>query len=439
MEVRKVEKIPNLPKKLRVCAYARVSKEKESMIHSLNAQVGYYAKFIQKNNKWKYIGVYADEGISGTRNDRPEFQRMMEDARNGGIDLIVTKSVSRFARNVVTLLRACRELKNLKVDVFFEEQNLYLISAAGEMMLTLFASVAEEEAKNVSQHMRWRIQKDMERGMIWGGNDPFGYHIEKRVFSIIPEEAVVVKRIFKMYQSGMGDTLIAKKLNKEGVKSQRIGKWSKSTVRALLINPTYCGDLLLQKTYRPDYISKKYKLNKDIVPSYYVSDHHEGIVSQELYQECLAIRALRNETFKTRKKANVYPFTKMIKCGCCGSSFHHKVCTYQPKWMCKQADKMGKEYCTNKAIPERVLYKVVNNVLNLEEFDETIFKSKVKEMVAYPNNLLVFYFSDGTSKEVTWEMPSRKESWTEEMKEEMRRLNLGERNHRYNPKLHQNV
>lgn len=437
MEISKLETIPNLPKKLNVCAYARVSKEKESMIHSLNAQVSYYAKYIQSNKKWKYVGVYADEGISGTRKDRPEFQRMLADARDGKIDLIVTKSISRFARNVVILLSACRELKNLRVDVYFEEQNLYLISAAGELMLTLFASVAEEEAKNVSLHMRWRIQKDMERGMLWGGNDPFGYHIEKRIFHIVPEEAKVVERIFKMYQSGMGDTLIAKTLNKEGVKSQRVGRWSKATVGRLLLNPTYCGDLLLQKTYRPDYISKKYKINHDNVPSYYVSEHHEGIVSQELYQECLAIRALRVEKVKPKKQRTTYPFTGMIKCGCCGHSFHHKFCTYKPKWMCKSADQMGVDYCTNKAIPERALYKMVNEVLGLTEFDEGIFKEKVKEIEAYPGNLLIFHFNDGTSKEATWIMPSRKDSWTPEMKEAMRQLNLGEKNHRYNPKLHQ--
>lgn len=418
MDIIKIQTLPNAPIRKRVVAYARVSKEKESMIHSLNAQVSYYSKYIQRHKGWKYAGVYADEGISGTRTDRPEFNRMMEDAREKKFEIIITKSISRFARNTVALLNAVRELKRLDIDVYFEEQNIHSISYEGEIMLTILATTAEEEAKNMSEHMHWRIEKDMEQGLLWGGNSPYGYNIEKRKFSIVPEEARVVRMMFDLYKGGMGDTAIAKYLNNKGIKPKKINRWTKTTVRNLLINITYTGDLILQKTYRPNCFDKKWKINKDARPKYHVKKNHEGIISRELYQECLYLRAQR--TPKNREAPKVYPFTRMIKCGCCGSSFHHKVCLYQDKWMCKEADKMGRDYCTNKAIPERVLYKVVADVLGLAEFDEAIFKAKVKEITAKPNNLLEFYMKDGSIKEVTWTAPSRKESWTPEMREQAR-------------------
>ena len=420
MDIRKVSSLPKNPGKLRVCAYARVSKEKETMLHSLNAQVDYYSKFIKSHKEWVFSGIYADEGISGTKTDRPDFNRMMEDAHNGKIDLIITKSVSRFARNLVMLLSTCRELKRIGVDVYFEEQDIHSLSYEGELMLTIFAATAEEEVKTMSLNMYWRIQKDMERGFIWGGTDPFGYRIENKKYIIIPKEAEIVRMIFNLYKSGMGDTAIAKLLNKKGIKPARIDRWSKETVRQLLTNITYSGDLLLQKTYRPVMSCKRYRLNRDVKPQYLVENNHKGIVSRELFQECLLIRANRRLNQKNRKPPQKYPFTKMIKCGCCGSSFHHKVCVYQNKWMCKEADKMGRDYCTNKAIPERVLYKVINEVLGTTEFDENLFYEKIEGMVAYPNNLLVINFKDGTSKEITWVTPSRKESWTPEMKEKAR-------------------
>ena len=244
MDIIKLTDLPENKGELRVCAYARVSKEKETMLHSLNAQVDYYTKYIKSHKEWKLVGIYADEGISGTKTDRPDFNRMMEDAHNGKIDLIITKSVSRFARNLVMLLASVRELKRIGVDVYFEEQNIHTMSFEGEIMLTIFAATAEEEVKNMSMNMYWRIQKDMERGLIWGGNDPFGYHIENKQHTIVPKEAKVVKMIFDLYEGGMGDTAIAKLLNKQGIKPARINRWSKTTVRNLLLNITYTGDLI---------------------------------------------------------------------------------------------------------------------------------------------------------------------------------------------------
>ena len=169
MQIQKVPQIPVLPKKKRVAAYCRVSTGKDAMLHSLSAQISYYNKLIQSHADWLYCGVYADEGISGTKNDRDEFLRMLNDCREGKLDLLLTKSISRFARNTVTLLQTVRELKTLNVDVYFEEQRIHSISAEGELMLTILASFAQEESRSVSENMKWRIKKSFEAGCPWNG------------------------------------------------------------------------------------------------------------------------------------------------------------------------------------------------------------------------------------------------------------------------------
>jgi DNA invertase Pin-like site-specific DNA recombinase len=245
MNIDKVERIQKLPNKKRVCAYARVSAEKEMSLHSLSYQISYYSQLIQSHRDWTYVGVYSDEGISGTKVDRPGFQRMMEDARDGKIDLILTKSVSRFARNTVVLLEACRELKNLGVDVYFEEQKINSMSYEGELMLTLQASFAQEETRSTSLNQRWRIKKDFEEGRLWGGANCVGYKIVNRKFVIDEATSPIVRRVYSLYLDGLGDHAIAKLLNEEGVPSLKGGRWAQSHIKSMLTNVTYKGDLLL--------------------------------------------------------------------------------------------------------------------------------------------------------------------------------------------------
>ena len=224
--VTEIAAIAPIKKLKKVCAYARVSKDKDAMLQSLSSQVSHYNKLISSNPEWQFAGVYADEGISGTKEDRPEFLKMVEDAKAGKIDMIITKSISRFGRNTETVIKTVRMLKAINVDVYFETQKMHTLSEEGEFMLTVLASYYQEEARSVSENMKWRIKKDFEQGIAWGGNDNFGYKLNGRTLEIIPEQAKIVKRIFEMYINGLGVMAIAKALNEEGIKSTMGGKWT---------------------------------------------------------------------------------------------------------------------------------------------------------------------------------------------------------------------
>ena len=214
---RVIEKVafpaPSAPKLTRVAAYARVSSAKDAMPHSLSAQVSYYNSLIQRHPGWIFCGVYADEGLTGTRVDRENFQRLLADCRAGKLDMVVTKSISRLARNTVTLLETVRELKNLGVDVYFEEQNIHSASADGELMLSILASYAQEESLSDSENQKWRIKRNFESGLPWNCT-MLGYRYDNGTLVIHPEEAAVVRQIFDSYLGGMGVTAIAKMLNR---------------------------------------------------------------------------------------------------------------------------------------------------------------------------------------------------------------------------------
>lgn len=213
-------------KLLRTAAYARVSSGKDAMLNSLSAQVSYYNDLIQSNPEWLFCGVFADEALTGTKDNRENFQKLLSECRAGRIDLVITKSISRFARNTVTLLETVRELKELGVDVYFEEQNIHSISPDGELMLTILASYAQEESLSASENQKWRIRKDFERGRM-GSITMLGYKRNRNgVLEIIPEEAVIVRMIFSDYLSGMGKNAIANKLHEMGVPTKGGGIWT---------------------------------------------------------------------------------------------------------------------------------------------------------------------------------------------------------------------
>ena len=222
-----IEEIPaklKEPKKIRVAAYARVSSDKDAAFHSLEAQTEYYRDYVAAHPDWELVSLYSDNGISGTTIHRPEFQRMLQDCRDGKIDLIVTKSVTRFARNTVILLETIRDLKKLGVDCYFEKEDMHSISPDGELLLTLLAMYAEEEARSASENQKWRIQKLYDQGKPAGGHI-FGYRLVEEKFEIVPEEAEVVKEIFRLYLSGMGYGRIARTLIELGVPARFGGTW----------------------------------------------------------------------------------------------------------------------------------------------------------------------------------------------------------------------
>ena len=198
-----VPKLPKLERKKRVAAYARVSCGKDAMLHSLSAQVSYYSDLIQRHDGWLYAGVYADEAKTGTKDSREEFQRLVADCRAGKIDMVITKSISRFARNTVTLLQTVRDFKAWEVDIFFEEQNIHTMSGDGELMLTILASYAQEESRSASENQKWRIRRNFEEGLLWRGI-MLGYLLENGHYVIVPEEADIVRRIYRDYLAGLG-------------------------------------------------------------------------------------------------------------------------------------------------------------------------------------------------------------------------------------------
>ena len=415
-EIKIISKEKQMPKLVRVAAYARVSSDKDAMLHSLSSQVSYFSKMIQSHESWKYVGVYSDEGMTGTKIKRDGFQRMIQDAKAGKIDIIVTKSLSRFARNTVDCLKTIREMKAINVDIFFEEQNIHTLSANGEFLISLLAGYAQEESRQCSENTLWRVRKNFKEGKPYGGSSMLGYRLEKGRFTVVPEEAEIVRKIFDLYLAGNGFCKIARILTNDGIKSYTGKAWNKSTLGEIISNVTYTGNLHLQKTYRENHMTKKTIRNKGEKPLYIVEGNHEPIISQEIFDKAQEIRKVKAVGKSGKRNGPAYPFTGLIYCGECGHLFKHKVTKYYESWCCSQYDELGKAYCASKKIRDDVLRKACAEALGINSFDETTFKKNIRRIDAFNGNRLVFYFINGISKEVIWDNPSRRDSWTDEMK-----------------------
>lgn len=415
-EIKIISKEKQMPKLVRVAAYARVSSDKDAMLHSLSSQVSYFSKMIQSHDSWKYVGVYSDEGMTGTKIKRDGFQRMIRDAKAGKIDIIVTKSLSRFARNTVDCLKTIREMKAINVDIFFEEQNIHTLSANGEFLISLLAGYAQEESRQCSENTLWRVRKNFKEGKPYGGSSMLGYKLEKGRFTVVPEEAEIVRKIFDLYLAGNGFCKIARILTNEGIKSYTGKAWNKSTLGEIISNVTYTGNLHLQKTYRENHMTKKTMRNKGEKPLYIVEGNHEPIISQEIFDKAQEIRKAKAVGKSGKRNGPAYPFSGLIYCGECGHLFKHKVTKYYESWCCSQYDELGKAYCASKKIRDDVLRKACADALGIDSFDETTFKENIRRIDAFNGNRLVFHFINGISKEVIWDNPSRRDSWTDEMK-----------------------
>lgn len=409
---------PNKPtvKLLRTAAYARVSSSKDAMLHSLSAQVSYYNSFIQSNPEWLFCGVYADEALTGTKDNRENFQRLLTECRAGRIDLIITKSISRFARNTVTLLETVRELKKLGVDVYFEEQNIHSISPDGEFMLTLLGSYAQEESYSASENQKWRIRKDFEQGRL-GSITMLGYERSNDgTLIIVPEEAEIVRMIFNDYLNSMGKNAIANKLLALGIPAKGGGIWAAWSIRRILRNEKYCGDILFQKSFRENHITKRKIENKGQLPQYYAEEAHEAIIDKETFLLVQELLKAKQDYFTPDKPTNVtYPFTGMLRCGCCGKYYRRKVQKYRTLWICWTYNARGKKFCPeSRQIPEDILYDKVCEVLQLDEFDNEVFQSEIENILVLKPNVLTFLFKDGHKQTVHWLDHSRSEAWTAE-------------------------
>ena len=312
--------------KRKVAAYARVSTDEEEQQTSYAAQCDYYERYIKSRADWVFVKVYADEGISGCNTRKREaFKAMVQDALDGKIQLILTKSVSRFARNTVDSLTTIRKLKEHGVEVWFEKENLKTFDPKVEMLLTILASLSQEESRSISENVNWGIRKKMTDGKFSLGYSHFlGY--DKGVdgsLVINEEEAKVIRRIYALYIKGMSPYGIAKVLTEEGIKTPG-GKtrWSDSTVKSILRNEKYCGRALLQKTFTPDFLTKKTVRNTGQVPSYYVEHSHAPIIDPDVYD--MVQRMMEGRKRGRDRISSVSIFSSKLRCGDCGSWYGSK-------------------------------------------------------------------------------------------------------------------
>ncbi|WP_185752130.1 recombinase family protein [Eubacterium sp. AB3007] len=365
----------------KVAAYARVSKDSDMLLHSLANQVSYYSELINSNPEWEFAGIYVDEGISGTKlKNRDGFLRMMEDARRGKVDLIITKSVSRFARNTVDLLQSIRDFQELNVEVRFEKDGISTFDGEGELMLSLIASFAQAEAESISENVKWGKRKQMQEGIYHHSSRCYGYEWQGDNFVIVPEEAKVVRYIFESYIAGMSPKHIA-----ESIKATTTtgAPFSRIAVKDILKNQIYTGDRVLQKFYSPK-VRKKTR-NYGELPQYVLEGVHEGIVSHEIFDQVQEI--MRERAEKTPKKTFTC-FTGKVKCGHCGRSCCRRTIRGKRIWKC-QGNEISK-VCDARYIGEDELRSITFTILD----DEDDFVRKVDRIDLY-NDHVAFIMAEG--------------------------------------------
>ena len=355
--VDRAEYSENRPKK-RTCAYCRVSTGDEDQKLSYELQVTYYTGLIMKNEEWEYGGIYADRGISGTSiKNRTEFKRMIEDCKAGKIDMIITKSISRFARNTLDCLNYIRLLKGLPspVGIYFEKENIDTLDSKSELILTILSSLAQEEARNISENLQWSIQKRCQQGKAHCPTAFFmGYDKDENGELIINEpQAVIVRRIYQEYLEGYGAQAIANRLTQEGIKTARGNtKWYDSSVLQILRNEKYVGDILMQKRITVDFLTHKRVPNRGEQPQYFIENHHPAIVSRDVWtavQKELERRAslrIRTKGDKRQRRSDKSCFSNILYCGTCGEPFVRRYFASTkknekysyPAWKCRTAD-----------------------------------------------------------------------------------------------------
>lgn len=346
-------------RKKRVAAYARVSTDSDEQFTSYEAQVDFYTRHIQSNPEWEFVEVYADEGVTGTTTKRREgFNRMINDALSGKIDLILTKSISRFARNTVDSLTTIRQLKEKGIEVYFEKENIYTLDAKGEVMLTIMSSLAQEESRSISENVTWGKRRSMEDGKFSLAYKRFlGYEKgEDGLPKIVEEEAKIIRQIYDSFLVGNTVRTIADNLTKQGIPTPAgKEKWSVSTIMSILQNEKYKGDALLQKTYTVDFLSKTIKKNQGEVPQYYIQNSHPAIIDPDTFE--LVQNEIKRRRPNRRQLHRSSPFSGKIICGDCGGFYGQKVWHSGSKyrshiWRCNQKY-AGDTHCATPNLREK--------------------------------------------------------------------------------------
>lgn len=361
MRIKVIKAIPAKQKLIRVCAYIRVSSNSDEQEESLEAQRQYFVDHINSNTEWVFAGIYADNGISGFVNERPDFQRLMEDARAGKFDLVLVKSVSRFARNTETLLKATRELKQLGIGVQFELQHINTLTQAGELMLTVKAAFAQGESDSGSDLLKMSYQRKFSQGIATPFSaTTYGYKPGMNGEIRIDEKrAFMVRLIFDLADQGLWGSNIANELNRRGIPSPEKKQWTSSQITRMLHNVMYKGDLILQKNYS-DAHHKKHK-NHGEVQSWYITENHPAIITPEQWDRIqLRYEERKHANLRTptekRSCRNHYPLTGLLFCPHCGAVMHHKWCNSgrDEYWVCSTNIKKRASSCKGIFLPARI-------------------------------------------------------------------------------------
>ena len=339
-------KIQNMKKK--VAAYCRVSTDNDDQANSFESQQRYFRQYIERNPDWELYAIFADEGISGTNTKkRKEFNRMIACAKNGDFDLIITKEISRFARNILDSIFYTRDLKKHGVGVIFLNDNINTLDGDAELRLAIMSSIAQEESRKTSERVKWGQKRQMEQGVVFG-RSMLGYDVKDGKMTINEEGAKIVRLIFhKFVDEGKGTHVIARELREEGIEPMRVKEWQNTVILRVIRNEKYCGDLVQKKTYTPDFLSHEKKYNRGQEEFVIIKDHHEPIISRELFDKANRILDAKSLSQEGKAKhSNRYPFSGKIKCGRCGASY---VARYKTRkdgsqykaWRCFEGAKHG--------------------------------------------------------------------------------------------------
>lgn len=393
---------PVLPPRKKVAAYARVSKDTDQLMHSLSAQVSYYNDLIQRTPQWEYAGVYVDAGLTGTSaTARPEFQRLIADCEAEKINLVLTKSISRFARNTVDLLAAVRHLKELGIEVWFEKENIHSLSGDGEVMLSILASFAEQESVSLSNNIKWTFQKKFKNGEIHSRQKMMGYRWDGNERVIVPEEAEIVRFVFSEYIAGKSYSAIAKELDAKGIKSVHGAEhFPFASVKCILKTEEYTGCMVMQKAYNIS--PKRQRLNRGELPMYKVDDHHPAIIDRETFDKVQALMAERAEAMEKKKQLDS-PFIGLLRCGKCGRAVSgHRTPTSRKNgdsrfvtWLC--VGKNNGRGCDCKGWSNAELHAAATKVLGDGNLEDTL---RTVNIIRMYDDKLIFEMRNG--RKATW-------------------------------------
>ena len=389
--------------KLRVAAYCRVSTDSDEQATSYDAQIEHYTAYINGHPDWELAGIYADDGISGTNTKKREkFNRMIDECMAGNIDMVITKSISRFARNTLDCLKYIRQLKDKNIPVFFEKENINSMDSKGEVMLTIMASLAQQESQSLSQNVKLGLQYRYQQGEIQINCARFlGYtKDENKHLVIVPEEAEIVKRIYREYLEGASMLKIARGLEADSIlNGAGKEKWHTSNVNQILRNEKYIGDALLQKTYTVDFLTKKRVKNNGLVPQYYVENSHEAIIPREIFmqvQEELIRRRIvhTSPNGKNRTFSSNHCFAQMIICGNCGEVFRRVHWNNRGKksvvWRCVSRLENTGLFCDARTVPEsqieQVLVTAINQALCYKDAFLVTLQNNIEPVIIHEND-----------------------------------------------------